>query len=201
MISRTATLPPRTLARLAQFFDNLSDGIISRLAYAVTLDLADGGTGLPHRDILDVLRPRLRRIDEVRQRERSDLLRVLERAPREVRAALPMRTVGGFGGHDAPLDLSQSPAERKFHRAESFAQILAQLNGVAETYGLARRLTIAREETVLSVRAFQRGLIREIRASRRENHAEEYRQHALKLCALLLGNSEVMNLKRARPTA
>ncbi len=173
----------------------------ARLAHAVELDRARGGTGLPHSEILDALRPRLRRIYEQRQREMGDLLRVLETAPREVRAALPIRTIGGFGMYDAPLDLSHPPVGEKFRRAEGFAQILGQLNGLAETYGLVRHLTTARAEMLSSVRTFQRGLIREIRASRRGDRAEEYRQPALKLCAQVLGDGEVAELKRAEPLA
>ena len=179
----------------------LPDGVSARLAHVVERDRARGGTGLPHRVILDALRPRLRRIYELRQREKSDLLRVLEQAPRAVRAALPIRSIGGFGMQDAPLDLSHPPAGKQFLRAERFAQILSQLNGLAETYGLVRHLTTARAETVSSVRTFQRGLIREIRAARRGDLAEEYRQPALRLCAQVLGDGEVAELKHAEPPA
>lgn len=179
----------------------LPDKVSARLAHAVELDRARGGTGLPHRVILDALRPRLRRIYARRLREKRDLLRALEIAPREVRAALPIETMGGFGLHDAPLNLSRPPVEQAFRRAESFAHILAQLNGLAETYGLGRRLTIAQAEVVSTVRTLQRGLVREIRAARRGDHAEEYRRPVLNLCAEVLGAVEAAELKRARPLA
>ena len=171
----------------------------ARLAHAVELDRTRGGTGLPHREILDALRPRLRRVHEVGEREKKDLLRVLEAAPREVRDALPIKTMGGFGMNDAPLDLSRPPVRKKFRRAEGFAQILAQLNGLAATYGLGQRLITARAETVSSVRAFQRGLVREIRAARTCDCAEAYRQPALELGAKVLGDRELAELRRVRP--
>jgi len=171
----------------------------ARLAHAVEADRARGGTGLPHREILDALRPRLRRVYEVREQEKKDLLRVLEVAPREVRAALPIKTMGGFGMNDAPLDLSRPPIRKKFRRAEGFAQILAQLNGLAASYGMGQALMTARAEIALSVRAFQRGLVREIRAARSGDCAEAYRQPALELAAKVLGDGEVAELRHARP--
>ena len=173
----------------------------ARLAHAVEQDRVRGGTGLPHRVILDALRPRLRRIYERRLREKRDLLRVLEMAPREVRAGLPIGTMGGFGSHDAPLNLRDAPVGKTIQRAESFAQVLTQLGGLAETHGLGQRLTISRAEVVASVRTLQRGLVREIRVARRGDHAEEYRHLALNLCAQVLGAAEVAELKRARPLA
>lgn len=173
--------------------------ISARLAHAVELDRVRGGTGLPHHEILDALRPRLRRLYEVREREKKDLQRVLEVAPREIRGVLPIRKMGGFGINDAPLDLSRPPARKKFRRAEGFAQILTQLNGVAARYGLENRLNVARAETVSSVRAFQRGLVREIRAARNGDCAEAYRQPALELGAKILDERELAELRRARP--
>lgn len=192
-------LSQRTQVRLKQFLAALPDMLSARLAHAVEADRARGGTGLPHREILDALRPRLRRVYEMRSREKKDLLRVLEAAPREVRAALPIKTMGGFGMNDAPLDLSRPPVQKKFRRAEGFAQILTQLNGLAATYGLGKRLMTARAEMVSSVRMFQRGLVREIRAARCGDCAEAYRQPALELGAQVLGDGEVAELRRARP--
>jgi hypothetical protein len=201
MISRAGSMSPRVLVRLKRHFSTLPDMVLVRRAHAIEQDRARGGTGLPHQEILDALRPQLRRIYEQRRQEKRDLLRVLETVPRELRAALPIRTIGGFGVHDAPLDLRRSPVGREFRRAESFVQLFAQLNGLAETYGLKRRLTVAQTEMVSAVRALQRGLVREIRAARRGDLAEEYRQSALNLCARLLGEQEMAELKRARPLA
>ena len=199
MSSYAGNLSQRTQERLKTFLTALPDMLSARLAHAVEQDRARGGTGLPHREILDALRPRLRRVYEIREREKKDLLRVLEVAPRAVRAALPIKTMGGFGPNDAPLDLSRPPVIEKFRRAEGFAQILTQLNGLAASYGLGQRLTTARAEIALTVRAFQRGLVREIRAARFGECAEAYRQPALELGAKVLGDGEVAELRRARP--
>ena len=171
----------------------------ARLAHAVELDRAQGGTGLPHDEILDALRPRLRRLYETRKRERNALQRILETVPREIRNALPIKPMGGFGANDAPLDLSTPPAKKKFRRAAGFAHILASLRGPAANFGLERRLMAARHEVVSSIRSFQKGLVRELRAARAGDFAEAYRQPALALGAKLLSRSELAGLKRARP--
>ncbi len=197
--NHSASLSRRTRARLTKFLSGLPEMRSARLAHAVELDRARGGTGLPHDEILNALRPRLRRLYEARKRERNALQRILETVPREIHNALPIKPMGGFGTNDAPLDLSTPPARKKFRRATGFAQILARLRGPAATYGMERHFLAARAEIVSSIRAFQRGLVRELRAARAGDFAEAYRRPALALGAKVLSGSELTDLQRARP--
>jgi len=192
-------LSPRARARLVKFLSGLPELLCARFAHAVELDRVRGGTGLPHGEILEALRPSLRRLYEKQKRERLALQRVLETVPREVRNALPIKQMGGFGAHDAPLDLSAPPASNKFRRAEGFTQILAKLRGPAATYGLERHLKAARSEVSSLIRLFQRGLVRELRAARACDFAEAYRQPALALGGKVLSDSELALLQRAKP--
>nr|TFG54656.1 MAG: hypothetical protein E4H34_02100 [Hyphomicrobiales bacterium] len=199
MSDRDAILSPRARAGLAIFLSGLPDMLVARLAHAIECDRAAGGTGLPHGEILDVLRPRLRRLYESRQRERNILQQILETLLREVRNALPINAMGRVGAHDAPLDLSTVQDEKKFRRAVGFAQILSSLGGPAARFGMEDRLLEAKEEVASSVGALARGLVREIRAARRGDFAESYRRSALALCSHVMNHGELEELRRARP--
>jgi hypothetical protein len=192
-------LSPQSRAKLVKFLSALPERLSARLAQAVELDRVRRGTVLPHGEILEALRPSLRRLYERQKQEKNTLQRVLETVPREVRNALPIRQIGGFGAYGAPLDLRASPASNKFRRAERLAQILAKLRGPAVTYGLEHSLAAARTEVSSSIRLFQRGLVRELRAARAGDFAEGYRQPALALGAKVLNDSELLELRRAKP--
>ena len=198
MDHRKRKLSPQTRAKLAAFLSGLPEALSARLADEVEIDRAGGGTGLPHGDILEALRPNLRRISEKQNREKAALQRVIETVPREVRNALPFGQLGGYGAQDSPLDLSAPPAGNKFHRAQSFVQILASLRGPALTHRLEHRLEAARSEISSSIRQFQTGLVRELRAVRSCDFAEAYRQPALALGARIMSESELAELRRVK---
>jgi hypothetical protein len=184
---------------LTKFLLGLPDKVVARLAYAIERDRAAGGTGLPHDEILKALLPRLRRIYEIRVREKQSLQRVLETLPRDLCAALPVRPMGGFGAFDGPLDLSDPPSERNFRRAEGLAKVFSGLAGPASRFGLDRRFRLSKAEIASSVGTLQRGLIREIRAARAGDYAESYRRPAMALCSFVLGLRAMEDLRRAKP--
>lgn len=118
----------------------------------------------------------------------------LETAPEEIRRALPFAPAGGFGGETAPLDLQAEPDLAKFERARDYARLLAGLDPLASPQGLTPRLAMVRAGVGAMARAFNRAVIRELKAGRPESRAEAYRQPALVLCAEILAPAELTEL-------
>ncbi len=137
---------------------------------------------------------RRRRGVEARDIVSDAVAKFLETAPEEIRRALPLAPVGGFGGETAPLDLHAEPDLAKFERARDYARLLAGLDPLASPQGLTPRLAMVRTGVGAMARAFNRGLVRELKAGRPGSRAEAYRQPALVLCAEILAPAELTEL-------
>ncbi len=123
----------------------------------------------------------------------------MERSPRVILAALPIRKLGAFGfGNPKRLDLSRAPDEAKVTQAKKFSQLLVHCRPLAQPLGFDAEFRPALDETISALRRYGEDIAREIRASTSETRdlAEAHLRVALELFAIVLGKQEADLLRR-----
>ena len=123
----------------------------------------------------------------------------MERAPRVILGALPIRKLGAFGFHNPKrLDLSSPPDEAKVEHARKFAQLLVHCRALAVPLGFEREFRPALDETVSALRRYADDIAREVRADAPETraNAEAHLAAALDLFNIVLGREEADLLRR-----
>jgi hypothetical protein len=193
----TPKLSPEAREKLSALFARVPRAFLVNLAAAVAADRAAGGTGLPHDTLLSLLNAQLRRADEEREEERKDTESVLRTAPREIAAALPFSSFGGFGATAAPLDFSQPPDPDRLRHAAERVSLLIGLDRIAALHGLEKELFAVRAEVASLVRVLKKELMRELRAPRFAAEAEAYRGPVLRLSRDILAEWELGELEQA----
>jgi hypothetical protein len=223
------SITPEKLARLRVFLEALPAEIAARLAEAVEADKqGDGGSGLPHDAILEVLRPRLAalngigrasssgaellfsEIDElaratnlVLREDRENLTEVvallLERAPHEIAKALPAMARGSFVS-TLVADFSHPVPKETVKNALRFARLMRFVRTNPGWVDLSGSLAGAERSVRSRLASYSDEVAREKRAANPSRAAEvEARVSAvLALTSILLGDAESNRL--ARPT-
>ena len=123
----------------------------------------------------------------------------MERAPRVILAALPIRRLGAFGFRNPKrLDLSSAPDETRVEAAKKFAQLLVHCRPLAVPLGFEREFRPALDETVSALRRYADDIAREVRANALETraNAEAHLAVALELFTIVLGKEEADLLRR-----
>ena len=130
---------------------------------------------------------------------------LLERAPREIIAALPLAKVGGFGKVPRPLDLSRPHDSERSANAKRYAHLMVHSRPFAAVTAFNAKLNEAFEETADALRSCSEDLVRELRAATTAEtraHLEAHFMPMLELCALVLGEEEATLIhRRARVPA
>lgn len=193
----TPKLSPEAREKLRALFARVPRAFLVKLAAAVAADRDAGGKGLPHDNLLSLLRAQIRRVDEEREEERTETEAALRIAPREIAAALPFSSFGGFGVTAAPLDFSHPPDPDRLRHAEERVSLLVGLDRIAVSHGLEKELFSARAEVASLVRALKMELMRELRAPRFAAEAEAYRGPVLRLSRDILAEWEIGELEQA----
>lgn len=121
----------------------------------------------------------------------------MERAPKEISAALPTHKAGYSGGPRVP-DLSRSIDPDRTDRALRYAKVLAgtKLLSAAGSFGAKHQNAL--DEACLYVRCYSEDLLKELRTSEGERHEIVERQFllALELTGYLFDDSEAEFLRR-----
>jgi hypothetical protein len=123
---------------------------------------------------------------------------LLERAPKEILAALPTARIGGFGKSPKPLDLSRQPDPDRAARAMRYANLMAHSKPFAVAAAFSAKLRETVDEISEALRTYAEDLIRELRAgpSETRTHMEEHWVLVMSLCSLVLGEQETDLLRR-----
>lgn len=121
----------------------------------------------------------------------------MERAPREILAALPTRRGGYKGGPRMP-DIAQAPDPDKRARALSYARLIAGCRPFAVAASFASALKDASDELVAALGLYNDEVLRELRAAEGDKraHAEAYLNLAADLTASIMSQQEGELLRR-----
>jgi hypothetical protein len=177
--------PQAVLADLAAFSE-LSSGIVKELGIR-----RDGKWG--------------QRLGKDRAMVSEAVENLLERAPKEILAALPTARVGGFAKSPKPLDLSRAPDPDRVTKAMRYANLMVHSKPFSVAAAFRAKLDEAFHETSDALRTYAEDLVRELRAGPSETraHMEAHWALTLDLCTLVLGEQETDLLRRRAkvPTA
>ena len=181
---RQPEFDPAQVARLVEAFAALSTGIVKELGIR-----KDGKWG--------------QRLMKCRAGVASTMEALMERAPREILAVLPVHQIGGFGarGPRRP-NLSRPPDGEKIARAERYAALLSLCRPYAANAAFGAAMNDALDEVAPALRALAEDVVTELRAAQPEARAtiEVHLELALRLCERILGEEET-DLIRRRGTA
>lgn len=176
---RPADFDPDALVTTLASFSELSSGIVKELGIR-----RDGKWG--------------QRLSKDRAAVSQAIENLLERAPKEILAALPTARVGSFGKGPKPLDLARKPDPDRVSRAVRYASLMTHSRPFAVAAAFSAKLSDAVDETADVLRTYSEDLLRELRAGPCDTraHMEEHWDVVLSLCALVLGEQETELLRR-----
>jgi hypothetical protein len=124
---------------------------------------------------------------------------MLERAPKEIMAALPVHRVGGFGsrGPRRP-DVTKEPDLEKVARAERYAQLLNLTKPYSSQAAFTAASADAFEEVTSQLRTYCEEILTEVRASTPDQRArtEAHLGVAVRLAGQIFGPEEGELLRR-----
>jgi len=124
--------------------------------------------------------------------------RLMEHAPKEVAAMLPVQKSGSYGGGPKCADLSKHVDDEKVQRGLRYGRLVAGCAPYAAAGSFAASQKDAMDAISLHVRGYNEDIIREMRAPPGERHPAVERQFELaaELTALILSAEEAELLRR-----
>jgi hypothetical protein len=129
---------------------------------------------------------------------------LIERAPKEIFAALPQAKASGFGrGGARPLDIARPPDADRVFRAMRAAQLLIDAKPYATAAAYIAKLDEAMNDVSSGLREAGEDVLREVRAADPEHRAAAERHLAVlfDLCNCVLGEEETDLLRRRSKVA
>jgi len=177
--ARPADFDPEALVTNLAAFSELSSGIVKELGIR-----RDGKWG--------------QRLAKDRGMVSEALETLLERAPKEILAALPIAKMGAFGKGPKPLDLSRQADPDRVAKAMRYADLIVHSKPFSVAAAFSARLKETVDELSEVLRTYAEDLLKELRAGPSETrpHMEEHWTLLLSLCALILGEQETDLLRR-----
>jgi hypothetical protein len=123
---------------------------------------------------------------------------LLQRARKEILAALPPHRGFAFARRQRGLDLSRPIDPERIGRAMRYAQLVAHSRPFAVAGAFNARLMKVTDETALALRTYAEEILQELRATTPEarSRAGEHLNVMLSLCDLILGEGETDFLRR-----
>jgi len=123
---------------------------------------------------------------------------LLERAPKEILAALPAHKSGGFAKGPQPLDLSHAPNGERVVRAMRFACLMAHAKPYAVAASFSAKLSDAMDRAGNDLRPIAEELLEATRVPELERQvfAEQFFEITADLCVQILGAEEAELLRR-----
>jgi hypothetical protein len=135
-------------------------------------------------------------------KDRADVAQIIEglieRAPKEIFAALPAPKVGGFNKGPKPLDVGRPPDPERVARAMRYARLIIHSRPFAAAAAFSAKLKEVTEETAAQLRTYSEDILREVRAAPPDDHSNvrQYIELMLDICTLVLGEEETDFLRR-----
>lgn len=122
---------------------------------------------------------------------------LIERAPREILATLPMHRAGFTGGPRAP-DLSKAPDAEKRERARIYARLVVGCRPFSAAASFGAAIKDVADEVTGTLCLYVEDLLRDMRACEGDKraHAEAYFDLAMELTGLFLSQEEADLLRR-----
>jgi hypothetical protein len=122
----------------------------------------------------------------------------MERAPKEIAAALPTQKSGSYAGGPRVPDFGKPADPEKSDRALSYARLIAGCRKLAAAASFAAALKNADEAIGVALESYNENLVREMRAAGDEArlNAEQYFALAIELTATLFSFDEGEFLRR-----
>lgn len=122
----------------------------------------------------------------------------MERAPKEVLAAIPMQKTGRFSGGPSAPDLRHAPDPEKIVHALANAKLIMGCKPFAAASSFGASLKDARDQINQTLRSYSESLVGELRGDKceRRSNAESYLDVAVELTSLLTGAEEGELLRR-----
>lgn len=123
---------------------------------------------------------------------------LIERAPKEILAALPPYKLGGAPKSQKPIDLSRPSDPERVARAMRYASLMMHSRPFSVAASFSAKLNEIVNETAIEMRTYAEDVVREFRITPREmrGHAEAHLAVTLNLCELVLGQEETDFLRR-----
>ena len=123
---------------------------------------------------------------------------LLQRARKEILAALPPHKGFAFARRQRNLDLSKPTDAERVAKALRYAQLVAHSRPFAVAGAFSARLMKVTDETALALRVYAEDILTELRSTTPEarQRAQEHLSVMLSLCELVLGESETEFLRR-----
>jgi hypothetical protein len=123
---------------------------------------------------------------------------LLEKAPREILAALPLSRASVSGKGPRPLDLSRPHDPERTANAKRYAHLMVHCRPFADFTAFSAKLKEAFDETANALRTHGEEMVREYRAASAETRAnlDVHFEPMLELCVLVLGEEETALIRR-----
>jgi hypothetical protein len=123
---------------------------------------------------------------------------LLERAPKEIMAALPAAKVGAFSKGPKPLDVGRAPDPERVARAMRYAYLMVHSRPFAVAAAFNAKLKEAWDEAANTLRAYNEDILREVRAAPADKReiVDQHFSNTLEICKLILGEEEAEFLRR-----
>jgi len=177
--ARPMDFDPQTVLGDLAAFSELSSGITKELGIR-----RDGKWG--------------QRLGKNRTMVSEALENLLERAPKEILAALPTAKMGGFSKSPRPLDMSRAPDPDRVAKAMRYAHLMVHSKPFSVAAAFSAKLKETTDETSEALRTYAEDIMRELKAGPSETrpHMEAHWALTLDLCTLVLGERETDLLRR-----
>lgn len=123
---------------------------------------------------------------------------LMERAPRDILAAIASQKSGSYGGGPRVPDISRAPDVEKVARALAFARLIAGCRNIASAASFGAKLKDADEEISSALKSYNEGIVRELRTQEGERReiAELCFNVAAELTTILFSEEEGELLRR-----
>jgi len=123
---------------------------------------------------------------------------MMQRAPREILAALPLLRTGAYAGGPKMPDLSRPPDAERVQRAIAYARLIRGCRTLAASAAFGAALLAADEEVGTALTRYCEDLLQELRAAEAQRlaHAENFLAVAANLVAILFTAEESELLRR-----
>jgi hypothetical protein len=135
-------------------------------------------------------------------KDRSDVAEVMdrfmERAEKEVAAALPTIKSGSYAGGPRVPDLTHEPDAEKSDRALAYVRLISGCRLIAPAASFGASNKDAEDAVSLHLKSYVEDLLKELRAAEGDcrMHAEHHFNLAVEMIALLYGQNEADILRR-----
>ncbi|MBI3677119.1 MAG: hypothetical protein HY243_10960 [Proteobacteria bacterium] len=122
----------------------------------------------------------------------------MERAPREVLAALPTQKTGNYASSPRVPDVSRPLDPEKAKRALEFAKLVARCKSCAANACFGAKQKDAEDEIIQALRSYSEDLVKELRASEgaRRANAEQFFDVLVEMTTLVFSSEEGEFLRR-----